>query len=121
MKKTIMKMGVLFLLHSANAASIPNLHIKMSGDIKNTYYLCVSNAGCVNLAAGVKGHRYPMNAGDINYIMMANAANTRMYPQPLPSSCQVELNENQTLVVSGKVTHAANDHIYISQLHCAVA
>jgi hypothetical protein len=118
-----MKIGLLFLMNSAHAeGGEPNLHMKISGDIKKTYYLCVSNAGCVNLAAGVQGKKFPMNPGDINYIFITNAANVRMYPQPLPASCQVELNENQTLVVSGKVaTKAANDDIYIEKLHCSVA
>lgn len=121
MKKTMLKIGFLFLLSSADASTVPNLHMKISGDIKKTYYLCVSNAGCVNLAAGAQGRKFPMNPGDVSYIFMTNAANVRMYPQPLPNSCQVELNENQTLVVSGKVTKAENDDIYIKELHCSVA
>ncbi len=121
MKKTMVKMGCLFLLNSAYAGHIPNLHMKISGDIKNTYYLCVSNAGCINLAAGVQGKIFPMNPGDVNYIIMTNAANIRMYPQALPSSCQVELKGDQTLIVSGKLTNASNDDIYIKELHCSVA
>lgn len=121
MKKKTMMIGCLLLLNSAYAADEPNLHMKISGDIKNTYYLCVSNAGCVNLAAGTEGKKFPMTPGDVNYIFMTNAANVRMYPQPLPNSCQVELNNNQTLVVSGKVAKAANDDIYIKELHCSVA
>jgi len=95
--------------------------MKISGDIQNTYYLCVSNAGCMNLAAGVAGKKFPMNPGDVSYIFMTNAANVRMYPQPLPNSCQIELNKNQTLVVSGRVAKAANDDVYIKALHCSVA
>lgn len=121
MKKLILNASILFALNSAYAVNAPNLQMKISGDVKKTYYLCVSNAGCVNLAAGTQGRKFPMNPGDINYIFMTNAANVRMYPQALPNSCQVELNENQTLVVSGKITKAANDEIYIKELHCSVA
>lgn len=121
MNKAIISLGILFLLNTAYASNQPNLHMNISGDVKSTYYLCVSNAGCVNLAAGTYGKKFPMNPGDVNYIFMVNAANVRMYPQPLPDSCQIELNENQTLVVSGKLTKAANDHLYIKGLHCSVA
>lgn len=121
MKKIIINISFLFVLNSAYASSIPNLEMKISGNIKNTYYLCVSNAGCVNLAAGVQGKSFPVSAGNINYVFITNAANTRMYPQPLPNSCQIALNKNETLTVSGEVTKAANDDIFIKKLHCSVA
>ncbi len=121
MKKIVISMGCFILLNSAYASNEPKLHMQISGDIKKTYYLCVSNAGCVNLAAGVKGKKFPITPGDVNYIFMTNAANLRMYPQPLPDSCQIEINGNQTLTVSGIITKAANDHIYIQSLRCSIA
>ncbi len=122
MKKFILLAGCLFALSSAHATTnTATMYMKISGDIKNTYYLCISNAGCINLIAGVKGKSFPINPGHINYIFMTNAGNIRMYPQPLSNSCQIALNKNQTLTVSGKITKAANDTIYIKKLHCSVA
>lgn len=121
MKKLIINMACLLALNSAHASDMATMQMKVSGDIKNTYYLCVNNAGCVNLVAGTKGKNFPINSGSVDYIFITNAANVRMYPQQLPSSCTITVNENQTLTVSGKVTKAANDRIYLRDLHCSVS
>lgn len=120
MKKFIMNMACLFALSSAHASNMATMQMKISGDIKDTYYLCINNAGCVNLAAGTKGKSFPINSGNIDYLFIANASNVRMYPQQLLISCAITINDNRILTVSGKIAKSANDKIYLRNLHCAV-
>ncbi len=85
----------------------------------NMEYLCVSQLGCINISQA-HGRAFPLNSGQVSYIFLANGRNYRMYPQALPNSCNVAINNNQTLVVSGVVSKAANDNMHINGLRCAV-
>ncbi len=94
------------------------LRIKVTGSSSNQY-LCLSQAGCININQG-RSRILPLTPGEVSYIFLANGKNYRMYPQTLPSSCNVTVNNNQTLVVSGRVSKARNDNMYINQLRCSV-
>jgi len=94
------------------------LRIKVAG-ASSTQYLCVSQVGCININQG-RSRVLPINSGEVSYIFLANGKNYRMYPQALPSSCNVNVNGNQTLVVSGKVAKAGKDNMKINQLRCSV-
>lgn len=98
-----------------------NLQIKVSGTSKNnTYFLCVDGVGCVSMFAADHGRTYPLTPGQIERIFMVNRTNLRTYFQPLPASCNVTVNPNQTLTVKGKVVNAANS-AHIDHLECSVA
>lgn len=94
------------------------LRINVAG-ASNTQYLCVSQVGCINIAQG-RSRAIPLTPGDVSYIFLANGKNYRMYPQALPSSCNVTVNNSQTLVVSGSVAKAGSDNMHINQLRCSV-
>lgn len=121
MKHIIFFVVMCILTSNVFAYDGTNLRINVTGNVKNTQYLCVSGVGCVNIAASSHGRTFPITSGEeVSYIFLANGKNYRMYPQALPSSCNVTVNENQTLVVSGRVAKAANDNVFISQLRCSV-
>ncbi len=94
------------------------LRIQVAGATNNEY-LCVSQIGCININQG-RARTLPLSSGEVSYIFLANGKNYRMYPQALPHSCDVNVNNNQTLVVSGSVTKAGNDNIRINGLRCSV-
>ncbi len=130
MKKLIAVMLSILAMQSAFADDdLAKMRIKISGPISsNAYYLCVSSSGgCSSIYAGSKGQVFPMEPGKVSYIFTANIANAKMYPQTLPASCNVAVNKNQTLVVSGKVvvesTHKASEtpNVRIDNLHCSLA
>lgn len=94
------------------------LRINVTSNAGNEY-LCVSQLGCINIAQG-HGRSFPLPPGNVSYIFLANGNNYRMFPQPLPNSCNVSVKENQTLVVSGSVAKAGNDNMHINQLRCSL-
>lgn len=121
MKKYIVSLAACLISSSSFALThSAKLKIHVSGKMKHSYYLCVSNVGCVNIIAGVKGHVFPLAEGEISHVFLANSKDYRMYPQPLPQRCNVTIKANHTLVVSGKITTKANDALYIDRLSCAV-
>jgi len=106
----------------AKADPAANLQIKISGTSQsNTYFLCLDGVGCVSMFAADHGKKYPLTPGQIERIFMVNRSNLRTYFQPLPASCNVTVNANQTLIVKGKVVHGANDNAHIDHLECSVA
>jgi len=120
MKKLLLVLVGLLLTSTSFAYDSAKLRIEVTGDTQN-YYLCVSNAGCVNVSAGARGFIYPIQDGDVRHIFIANSANYRMYPQAFPNSCDVTLQGKQTLVVMGRIVHSGKDNMTISDLHCKVA
>ena len=99
-----------------------HLQIKVSGtDKNNTYFLCTDGVGCVSMFAADHGRTYPLTPGQIERIYMVNRTNLRTYFQPLPASCNVTVNGNQTLTVKGKVVTDRNNNARIDHLECSVA
>jgi hypothetical protein len=104
------------------AADIPIAKLKMQltgATQDNAYFLCVSNNGCSNISAAAKGKIYMMDTGNVSYIFAANMKNLTMHAQALPASCQVDVGNEQTLVVSGKLL-VKNSSPYIDNLKCTV-
>lgn len=120
MKKFI---GLLLCsLAISNVAHSANLNIKIAGAGKdNTYFLCLEHTGCVSMLAANHGKVFPLDAGQVNRIFMVNSGNLRVYMQPLPKSCNVNVDANQTLTVKGKIVKGANDNTHIGNLECSVA
>ncbi len=97
------------------------LVIKVSNtDKNNTYFLCVDGVGCVSMFAADHGKTYPLSPGQIERIFMVNRTNMRTYFQPLPASCNVTINENQTLIVKGKVVNDSKNNAHVDHLECSV-
>ena len=119
MKKCLILLISLILMGSA-LAEPALVQPKVGGHYKSTHYVCVSNLGCLNLSQIKNGRKFPLQSGDVTYIFLADISTLRMYPQKLPASCNTNVGENQTLVISGKVAKAANDDVYIDNLRCSV-
>ena len=121
MKKHLLVASVVgALLMNSAFADAPLFQSKVTGN-QPTQYICISNLGCLNIAQIKNGRKFPLASGDVSYIFLSDIKTMRMYEQKLPSSCQVSVSENQTLIVSGHVTKAANDNMYISNLKCSLA
>ena len=123
MKQLILLIVSFALISTAYADdSSAALRIKISNAAQNSsYYLCITDVYCINVAAGKPGKSFPITAGAVDKIIMVNPANNQMYPQTLPASCQVTLDKNQTMTVSGKIVQASNNKAIIKNLNCAVA
>lgn len=123
--KKLMGMTACLLTISFNTvaqADNATLKIKMVGsDKSNSYFLCVDGVGCVSMFAANQGRTYPLSPGQIERIFMLDRTNMRTYFQPLPASCNVTINANQTLIVKGTVTSDVNTKTRINHLECSVA
>ena len=103
-------------------ADSAKLELKVSNtDKSNTYFLCVDGVGCVSMFAADHGKTYPLDPGQIERIFMVNRTNMRTYFQPLPASCNVTINANQTLIIKGKVVHDVKNNARVDHLECTVA
>ena len=114
MKHVITVIAMCLFSTSIFAFDGSKLRINVGGSVKGNDYLCVSQVGCINIQQG-RSKALPLTPGQVSYIFLANGSNFRMFPQPLPSSCNVNVNDNQTLVVSGSVGNNK-----INQLRCSV-
>lgn len=113
----------LCLMNTGYAFDLAKLHMKISGVKNGMYYLCVSNgAGCSNIVAGNKGKVILIDTGAVSYIFTANPYTQKVYPQPLPDSCKVEVAKDQTLTVKGNmIMHqqaGSQPSVQINNLHC---
>lgn len=120
MKKLFFVILSLIFINSAYA-NTPSLRIKISGVNKNnTYFLCVANVGCLSLlAAETRGKVFPIESGHISYIFTANAKNYQMFPQSLPKSCNIVLNDNEILTISGELRENKKK-VRINYLNCSI-
>lgn len=121
--KKIVSLMVGLLISSVSAAAFADnasLQIKVGGTSKNnTYFLCLDGVGCVSMFQADHGRTYPLTPGQIERIFMVNRTNLRTYFQPLPASCNLTINANQTLTVKGKVVNEGNN-AHIAGLECSV-
>lgn len=111
--------AAIFMTSAAHAYEPAKLKVEVSGVQKDKYFLCLSSVGCVRLDSAQK--TMPIDATDVRYIFVANKATYQMYPQALPSSCNVTVDADHTLVVKGNIEKAANNKVYIANLHCAIS
>jgi hypothetical protein len=124
-KKQALSVAMIFGLMICHPAVADNfdmakLKINFTGPVNNkAYFLCVSNNGCSRISAAAQGKIYLMDVGNVSYIFAASMQNFTMRSQPLPASCQVTVNKDQTLTVSGKLIVKDNSP-YIGHLKCSV-
>jgi hypothetical protein len=120
MKKSIIAIFAILMasITTAYAYEPANLQIEISGAQKDKFYVCVSGVGCVRIDS--KKQSLPIDPINVRYIFLAKTNTDQMYPQNLPNSCNVAVSGNQKLVVKGNLAKAANDNVYIANLHCAV-
>ena len=74
----------------------------------------------MSILAGNKGKEYPMENGNINYIYTTSVATMRLYPQELPSSCDIAVKENQTVTITGHMVKGKDQKMHINNLNCNV-
>ncbi|OAI46918.1 hypothetical protein AYO45_06075 [Gammaproteobacteria bacterium SCGC AG-212-F23] len=123
MKKTLALIVSCIIAHTAIAAdSNAQLRLKIKGAFHdNRYFVCLNNVGgCVSVAQGDNGRVYPINPGDIKYIAAIDTVNRSLNAQSLPASCQVNLNSNQTVTITGELTEGPNKKVYIKNMNCSV-
>lgn len=120
MKKYLIAALSSVILANTAFADAPLVQSKVTGT-QPTQYICISSLGCLNIAQIKTGRKFPLGSGDIGYIFLSDIKTLRMYPQKLPASCQITVPEDKTLIISGHVSKAANDNMYISHLKCSVA
>lgn len=125
MKKiSVVLMSLIMSLCSVSAyADDASLQIHVTGTAKNnTYFLCVDGVGgCVSMFAADHGKVYPLTPGPVERIFMVSRTTLRDYFQPLPASCNITVNPNQTLIVKGRVESDARGNAHINHLECAVS
>lgn len=112
--KKILVLALSLLLTTAvyadDGASV-RINITHAGT-NNAWFLCLPSAdGCLSVSAGKS---FPLNPGSVTRMILVNKAQMRMYPQPLPASCNIEVHGSQTLTVSGTI---ANNQV--KQLRCS--
>lgn len=118
-----MKRWVIFLVALLFSASIwadsSMLKMQISGPIKNTYYLCLNNMGCINIEQA-KDKILPLQTGNIVVISVIDTASSRIHPQTLPTSCKLLINNSKKMItVSGKITMDRQGSIIMSGLSCS--
>lgn len=125
MKKLLLVLVGLAVMNTAFADDFAKLRIKIAGASNdNRYFLCVGTTGCVSIAAGNKGQVYPIDSGKIEHVFASDISTLRLSDQTLPKSCQVTVNNDQTLTVTGKITSEGNGNnrvVRITGLNCHVA
>lgn len=103
--------------------SAANIKIKVTGTAKdNRYFLCLPDIGCLSILSAQKGKIYPIfHSVEMSGIYVTDVSdNLRVYPQGLPASCNVTVQPNQTITISGNIAKGPHKSIYINKLHCAV-
>jgi hypothetical protein len=110
----------IILLNSAYADGVANLRIKVSNQLKNNdYFLCLPDAGCFSIAAAAAGKVYKIDSGTVTGLLTADVPKGRLYAQDLPKSCQVTVDGDRTLTISGKL-RIINARVDLTQVHCQV-
>jgi len=117
---TLAAVATAGLLFSNNVfAADANLKINVTGaNPHNTYFLCIANEGCVSVHAASQGKVFPLTPGKLGQAFVLNSHNLRLAHVALPDSCQVNVNSNQTLQVTGHITAGAHGEGFINDLGC---
>lgn len=100
------------------------IRLKIAGTSKeNRYFLCIYGVGCLSMQAGSRGKTFytaPTDMGNIKKLVILDGRNMRMYKNPSNGSCNIEVNDQQTLTISGSLATGGNGP-HINGLRCAVA
>src|SRR5579863_7843121 len=94
--------AIISLVFSMATLAGSSLRMKIDGPINNNrYFLYVTHAGTVSILNGNAGRAYPMEAGNMGTLMIVDASNMSMHPQRVPASCNITVNDNQSVFVRG--------------------
>jgi hypothetical protein len=122
MKKLFILLLGLVCLPMAFATDAVNIKIKINGaSSNNRYFLCLPDIGCLSIRAAQKGKIYPIfHEIEMEGIYVTNVENMRVFPQGLPKSCDLSLETNKTLTISGHLVTGPNGEAKINNLSCQV-
>lgn len=126
MKRAICIILGLLCLQTAIASptDTANIRIKLTGAVSdNTYFLCLPNVGCLSILAAQKGKIYSIPGQvQIDGVFVTDVDhNFRVTPEGLPKSCDVTVQPNQTITISGRLNAGPNQSTLISGLSCTVS
>jgi hypothetical protein len=123
-KKYIFSFLLMTLSCGAVAADQAQLKIKIANAIQeNKYFLCLYGVGCLSIHAGNQGKVFAVNPIDMNNIKkvgIANITSRALSLQPNDASCQIPLQANQSVTITGKLVVKHNTP-QIEHLHCSAA
>lgn len=123
MKKVIATILSMIATHAC-ATDLAHIKISVNNPTKqNKYFLCVYGVGCLSIRAGDEGKRFPiapMDVANIQKFVITDVSDMSMSAQPSHESCQVKVDTDQTLTISGQLT-MKNNKPYIDNLRCSVS
>lgn len=127
MKKVL---GLLIMLaffstcYAENGFPNVRLNIKLPTAI-NTYFLCIAGEGCLSIKASDEGKVFPLVTPDmsnLNKFVVADASHDlEVHEQLSPTSCNVQVKDNQTLTITGSLIATKSDQVYVQNLQCHVS
>lgn len=125
MKKFILLVASLISLSNlAFADGTANIRMNIQGAASdNTYFLCLSNVGCLSILAGDRGKVYPVyHPIEMDNIYVTNVDRSfKLSAEGLPASCNVTVQPNHTVTISGRIVPLANGNTELAGLHCHVS
>lgn len=124
MKKIVAVLITLLSLQTVYADDgITHIRINISGAKQdNSYFLCLSDIGCLSIKAGNAGKVYSI----YNNVQLSGIAvldidkNFRVSVQPVPASCGTAIS-NKTITISGNLVSGLNQNTVINNLHCTIS
>ena len=107
----------------AFAGDSANIKVKLNGALKdNRYFLCMEGVGCLSVLAGDRGKVYPVYHSIVmDKIYIANMDDFSVHPQGLPSSCDKQIEPNQTVTITGTIVSGPNKSVHVTQLKCSIS
>lgn len=121
MKKLLAAILSIVIVSPVFAFDTAKIRMKISGHVAdNTHFLCVGRAGCRNMQS-IKGKEFSMDTGSIDNIVVLDIRSRKMSVQKIPSSCNISVTKDQTLVVSGALVKDKDQKAVINNLRCSVA
>lgn len=125
MKKLVLLVAAVISLNTAAFAdSSANIRINIQGAVSdNTYFLCLPNVGCLSILAGDRGKVYPVyHPIEMDNIFVTNVDhNFKLSAEGLPASCNVTVQTNHTVTISGRIVPLGNGNTELAGLHCHVS
>lgn len=124
MKKLLVLLIALVGMQTVFADDTANIKIKINGAVRdNRYFLCLPNVGCLSILAAQKGKVYPIfHPIEMSGIFVTDVSTGyRVSAQGLPSSCDVTVDTNKTITITGSIAVKKDNSIHLNQLHCAIS
>lgn len=108
-----------FGIQASYADETANINVRISGTHDGRYYLCYSN-GCFNIAGANRGKVFSFyNPVEISQLFVLDLKNKfRLYPQAIPSSCNVTVNTNQSMTITGRLVSDGRGNKNLASLRC---